>query len=352
MMRKMVILFLVCILLIGTTSSYASNTNELDYIVEQFKCKVSTQNNSFSLWAYGTLSDAKKLINVDNEVSAYLYNVLCDDKIIGYILINPNSKNVIEFALGQSPYEDYLNEYKKLNKSMFCNKTEELVYDGPGGYGISVEGEIIPFIKNSLGVIKIDATKELKKLMNEKSILNKKDINFYYPIEPKIKLLSNVADNMWYKGCGPTAASNIVYYWDRNGYPDLVKDTQTVKDVIDQLYIDMNTMFGQLTMPNDYLCGIVDYFNRYYNYTFFNHQYHDYFDLVNEIDNDRPGSILYLGGYFGKHYVTFVGYEFFEGENSGYYVVHDTWSSTPVNHYRSWIEDSNHIEMLVGFGPV
>lgn len=79
-MRKMVILFLACILLIGTTSTYASNKNDLDYVVDQFKCKVSAQNNNFSLWAYGTLSDAKKLKNVDDEVSAYLYNVLCDDK--------------------------------------------------------------------------------------------------------------------------------------------------------------------------------------------------------------------------------------------------------------------------------
>lgn len=52
---------------------------------------------------------------------------------------------------------------------------------------------------------------------------------------PTSKYLNGVGDVNWHLGCAPSAAANIVIYWDTTGYSNLITSNQTNNDVIAEL---------------------------------------------------------------------------------------------------------------------
>ncbi|KXG77762.1 hypothetical protein [Thermotalea metallivorans] len=353
-MRKVLSLLLM-LMLIFSSMAYAEHltSTPIDKAIS-FKDKTS-QKGKFKVWKDEKIGSKRELYNSEGKLSAYLVTVESrDDKIIGYMLIEPRNNEVIEYALGQSPYDDYLDKYLEINKNKFKDKDIQLIYDGPSRYGIEIKDknkkdkEIIAFTTDSSVEIRVDSNKDVNMLMEQKNI-NTDDIVTPMGYTTYSKIISGVGNNIWYRACGPTAGSNIVYYWDGKGYPNLVLSGETAEDIIDELYVDMGSI-NQATLPTNYKLGLKAYFDRHYNGVFNNKPYTSptYADVKYEVDRNCPGTILYMGHpHYGEHYVTLVGYEYEYGESSGYYVIHDTWDIKDI--YRPWASDVSDIEQMIGF---
>jgi hypothetical protein len=261
---------LICLLI--SISCYSTFANEIaiENATKEFKEKIST-HKGFEVWAKAKLSKKIKLYNSEEKLSAYLFNVIREDKIIGYMLVNPKNKQIMEYALGQSPYADYLSNYIELKKEKFKNKKLTLLYDGPSLYGVLVEEkntvgkgkEIIDFTNDGSIKIDVDTMKDIRPLLEEIDLQVKSITIQSTFIEEK---LSNVPYYNVYHGCGPTAGYHIVYYWDKTGYPNLIISSQSATNVIDELYDKMGTFpvggGNYATLPSSYAKGLEKYMNQ------------------------------------------------------------------------------------------
>jgi hypothetical protein len=157
-------------------------------------------------------------------------------------------------------------------------------------------------------------------------------------------------------GCGPVSGINIVKYWDNHGYPNLFLSTDTNQMVYDSLYDLMGSFpipfTNQVaTDPYRYTGGLKNYFqnngNYYVSITFDQTiSISDYNILKTEVNNNRPGTILYgIFGEYDMHYVTFTGYcQNLNDED--YYIIHDLHHTYDV--YRAWNYDVSTDDYIIG----
>lgn len=274
------------------------------------------------------------------------------------MLINPVDGRIIEFALGQSPYSDYLKAYLTEKNIILKNKKITLLYDGPSRYGIAIEDkeskknkkQIIDFVHDIS--IDVDTMKHVRHILPQVDIKNNSFTIFGYDIVEKKLTDVEYFDVSLNHGCGPTAGLHIVDYWDRHGYPNLILSSETNEDVLDELKDRMHTFKlpnGEYaTQPEDYKDGLESYLdNRYaneFNVASFASGLNecDYQIIVDEINNDRPGTVLYYEHpYYGWHYVTFTGYSYDLFMDEDYYIIHDGWTNSDV--YRNWDYDEPFI---------
>ncbi len=346
------IMFLVLILSLFTKStSFASNIyyNEigtsketLEEVTEKFVKKVSA-HGEFRVWAEGDIGKVRNLYNDEGEISAFLITVENKSDIIGYILIEPKKLNIIEYSLGQSPYDSYLDSY--ISMSTYIKNKDDIVlqYDGPSRYGIRVDNDIIAFTQDETVNISINTREDVDKLMVEKKIEIYNDEVSINSLPTVFKVLNGVGDAHWLRACGPTAGSNIVVFWSNLGYTKLTAG-KTIPQIIDQLYSDMRSI-GQATLPIYYRDGLCTYLNRWYPNQFRTVSLTSnltYNIVKAEIDDNRPGTILYWGHpNYGEHYVTLVGYQYEIDGSDKYYIIHDTHTNGRT--YRLFDNDKVYI---------
>lgn len=365
---NLIIYLLILLYIMGYPgSSYVSSIDQNSQNKDTNDCimqfvETRSEYGDFRLWKNEKVGFRKELHDLNGKVAGHLYNVTNNSNIIGYIIINPHTPDVLEYALGLSPYDAYLSchNLRRLdNELMF-------IYNGPGYYGISIksQGKPLKFLKVTIDKFKgFNPLKHAAKLAKEKNIVimgstpyvwdsHMDEENGYYLTE---KVLLDVQDFQRYKGCGPTSAANIVYYWDKY-YPTLVSDRQKPKQVIEELASRMYTTFSA-TLPTDFRDGLKSYLNASYRCRgrFDVFWYSDasgkktYETICSEIKIGRPGAVLYLGSpYWGNHYANFVGYcRIITPKGiSNFYIIHDNWDATPVNIYRNWYADEPFIDSI------
>ncbi len=159
--------------------------------------------------------------------------------------------------------------------------------------------------------------------------------------------IPGVSDWDWHYGCAPTAAANVLTYWDDNGYdllvdsvrllvPDPIEgDVDDVPNVTKQLAIEMNTdtLVTGGTKVDSVVPGILAVCNDpawENNYSFNSYLvWDDPVLLISEINNDRPGVLGLLGHpYYHDHAVTYCGWG---PPNEDWIMIHDEWDSTPID---------------------
>jgi hypothetical protein len=153
------------------------------------------------------------------------------------------------------------------------------------------------------------------------------------------KCVSGVPDLQWHNGCAPTAAGNLLAYWDTRGYPRLVDDpARTAYDMIDELVAGMGTDSNGWTFDNRVDDGIRHVANNVNLYRFGvdgPDSWCVWGKICGEIDNGRPAvMILHHHPTYGDHSVTVVCYRSVDKDcapDDRYITIHDTWPSTPAN---------------------
>lgn len=371
-MKRLTTILLIFTLLFACVvyadSGNYSNNDKIVSAANLFIDKIS-YNKDFSIWEGQQIGDLRELYNVDGELSAYLVTIENDGNIIGYTLVNPEGK-VIEYALGQSPYDDYLQEYINQKGEELKGKHITLLYDGPTLYGITAdegkksekEKKVIQFTRDSKVNVKVDTLKHVKELQDQNNSNNlennvQEEAITILSTGYITKTISGVPYYDVYNGCGATAGYHIVKYWDTHGYSNLITYPQTSTSVIDELHDNMNSFVcpwdpDQIaTWPEDYAIGLQDYLDGRYSGTFTVHNYPASYGLVSydviksEVNYTRPGTVLYMDNeYYGSHYVTFMGYSYSTYDDDYDYVIHDGWTSTDV--YRDWYVDEPSISYL------
>lgn len=151
--------------------------------------------------------------------------------------------------------------------------------------------------------------------------------------------IPNVPDLQWYRGCAPTAAANILAYWDTRGYPKLVDDpAKTAHDLIDELADAMDTDSSGSTKDHNVddgieaVCNDAAYSNNYAFDTDGPDSWYCWGKITDAIDAGKPCHLIVHGhNQYRDHSVTVVGYRrvLKDCAADDYFVtIHDTWSTT------------------------
>jgi hypothetical protein len=156
-----------------------------------------------------------------------------------------------------------------------------------------------------------------------------------------LKRIPDVPDWDWHYGCAPTAAANVLSYWDERGYglmvdsvmedvPDRIQGgNDSVPNVSLQLAVAMgtDTMETGRTDANSIPMGIADVcagpdWGNDYDFTSFL-TWNDQGLIIDEVNAGRPG-VLVLTGHpsYGNHAVTFYGWG---PPDTGWIAIRDVW---------------------------
>lgn len=313
---KRIIVLLVLAALLSSIPVMAKDNGT----VEEFISKVNEEMEEFSSW--NRISDFNKytLYGIELNVSGYLYS---HKKGKGYFILDVNDE-LIEFSAGQSPYDNFLENFKvkmKVNNESIVK--EYLLYSGPTFYGYSYQekNEYVSYPDFTMG--------EQLSYENKVKIIPKISSMSYFPDV----YLSNVEDFTWYKGCAPTAAANLVYYWADNGYPYLTWGNNS-SQVISKLAELMGTSSSGATSTADISPGIIDYmkYKGYDNFTQSRVYNPTYSNCKTEINYDRPAVISLIDhDDYNNHAVTLAGYN--DSVVDELLIIHDTWSTTATKVY-------------------
>lgn len=296
-MKRILALLIVLSLCMGFNVSAENSQNKL---IAEFIEYTNNLDDEFSDWSK---SDFKEyvLYNHDLVETGILYEHKKGD---GYFIYDSEIDTISEFSTKPSPYSEQLDNFK-VAKKITGNKIkkEYLIYDGISCYSYVIETD--------------------------------EGLEYYNEFDYAEVYLSGVGDNSYYLGCSPTAGSNIIAFWDINGYIDLI-DGLTVNQVIAHLAVFMDTDSSGGTNRADIAPGIVDYceYMGYNNFSYGIKNAPSFSQCKYEVDQGRPAivsidnevSFPTTSHPYGNHSVTLVGYD--ETYGNDYIIIHDGWAST------------------------
>ncbi|MFD0770655.1 C39 family peptidase [Bacillus sp. CGMCC 1.60114] len=367
-MKKISFLAVSCALSCGIIFNYTENSKaeelsrkhaitkeEAKYKAEGYIKGVSKK--SYPDWKEAYVDEGQTLYNLDGNVMGYAFQVKKENMDKGYIITSSEKQNnsIIESTReGSNPYKNIedgkgiymgpLQHYKKVNNNIENILTTETV---------NIQDAKLKQVEEKGGKL----FKE-----NAYSAMNENDTSDF-----KEKIIKNVPDNTWYMGCTPTALSNVVGYWDRNSYNNLITDNEATNQVIENLGKEMKTIPGIIhpgnileggtTYTTDMVPGLKKYWNnRGYYPEISLDETPTYDEYVKEIDAGRPITVNTINHPFYKnHTVTGVGYEQMYipeiNENYENLILHDTWKDSPVNAYLSYNDSKKYISNFITVNP-
>ncbi|MCH5477091.1 S-layer homology domain-containing protein [Bacillus cereus] len=365
-MKKVALLITSCVLSCSTLlsspniSMAESKREQIGVSKEEAKEKVvgyvnGVSKQTFQNWKNANVDQGKNLYNLEGEISGYVFQVNKDNQDLGYIIADSKKTNnsIIESTReGSSPYKEV--------------EEGKAIYTGPLQH-FKKDNDNITDI-HSKQVLKIDDAKqiELKKAPISKSIAyaatsnNDMDDMMF-----KEKLIQNVPDYTWFRGCTPTAFANIIGYWGKLGYGNLVSN-KNHNQIINQLADIMGTtpgvkhpgrVDGGATQIDRMVPGLKQYFNNTgYNPEILYDNTPTFEEYTKEIDADRPIAInIFDHPMYQNHTVTGVGYNhiYIPDINEEYkdLILHDTWEDTPVDTLLNYNASKQYIHSFISLTP-
>ncbi|PEO52056.1 C39 family peptidase [Bacillus pseudomycoides] len=342
-MKKTAFYISTCILSFGLflnhpTSSNAEETSTQIVTTQEAQTKAETylkniSKRSYPEWKDAYFSENTILYDLEGSIKGYLFQVKKDDKNLGYIIANSNQNqpSIIESTReGSNPYTTV-----KEGKTIYTGLLQQSTQENKNKYNIE----------------------EIKKHVNvEENKQNVSKNTFYASLKAesisdneKRKIINDVPDYQWYRGCSPTSIANIISYWDKHGYNNLVKDNETTNTLIDNIGNDVKTNEKGSTLIRNYMPGIRKYWNeRGYYPKIVTDDKPTYDKYIKEIDANRPILIsLQNHPFYENHAIAGVGYQQFYipelNEDFKDIILRDTWPGTPIDTYYSFNESSKYI---------
>lgn len=291
-----------------------------------------------SSWTGSTVSDGIPLYDAEGSVIAWGFDVLKSDKTLGYVIVNAEvgaSDQVFEFGIGGGlPFSSFAAQALAASQGIGTVLETRYLYPSALTYAIQT-------------TVGSDSGTSERIWLRGKGLVTKDEIGGHRPVRDQVRPATDfeimvteeefvpgtAPDYAWYRGCAPTAAGNLLAYWDSNGYPAFPTGTT----LIDELADAMGTEEDGDTYLSDMPGGILDvcYAHEYTDWDSWNdslgQSYSTYTDFKNEIQAGRPlvASLLDDATY-GNHSTTGIGYRY---DGTSWIVIHDTWPSTPTDVY-------------------
>jgi len=348
--RKVLSMLLLVIMLFTSISTvYALTPKATDskkITSEDIKNHIIKSFSGFEIWKDGK---AKKLDVIYDKKGNQIQNlhVIKNNKgTLGYVFTSIDNSQIIEFSLGESPFEGYLNKYfekKKIDKEKIKDKIKLVKSNVVPSYTTDNFETFIQFTKdNTVNDYDTKGAVEAQSISTKGSGFTNQNI---------ISGVPNYKNEGTMPACGPVSGMNLVGYWDNNGYSNLIEG-ESDQTIYNLLYYYMGSFYvgdGQhATSPyGPYGNGLEEFFSHN-AYTLsvtsdFSISSSDFENVIKyEVDRDRPGTVLYDEEYnpnldqYGQHYTTLVGYAY-DYDDERYYIIHDLWHTYDI--YRSWDAD-------------
>ena len=309
-----------------------------------------------------------KYYSINQTDIAYEYTVVNGEKNVGFILISATKdlSPLLECSDGRSP-SSYIEEARNIaiSKGYILTKSDNpvILYWGALSYSVQFESQmkedgvaihlptgridIIP-TDVKLQINSVQANEQWSKLISTnsdtyspKSILSfgwiydvpawyqdsynggygddGDDVYAYYP---NCAGSNNDPWDAW-DGCSAISGAMIHGYWDGKGYSSIPNDSETL---IDDNHYWMNTSNDGITNPWLIDDGIGDVFDRYGygdDFSINNTTSTVWSDIMEQVDAGYPSVVSFLGGTYGGHSSTLMGYY----TDYNLIVVHDTWDT-------------------------
>ncbi len=316
----------------------------------QERMKIEIDARRATEWIDADLADVVTLYDLSDVVSGYLFPVTRSEKPAGYLTVAsvaiPNP--VLEFAAsGPSPLITGLEDVRQRVQAQgdaLLNQQHPL-YVGLLGYayeltpGQETQRILMLATGNIVEVAPLQARVSLNHLITA-SMQN--STNTHAPLA--YKFINGVPD--WNQflgsygclsGCSPTAATNVIGYWDGQGYDNLINGSDW-PGAVNEIRTYMGTWCtedgGGATYRHMVSPGILEY-TQAHGYRFGSHYWcgfcstqPTYGNYRTEIDANHP-MVVCVGdhSFYGSHCVTGVGYN----TDGSYMIIHDGWGSTGEN---------------------
>jgi hypothetical protein len=350
--------------------------------------------NELKIWKDASVRYSTTYYDLNDQKSAYSFDVLVNGNYAGYILISatPDNYPVLALSKGKIPNADqkYTSSTKQSadkfarEKGLQTTNVEQIYLGGLNFYhkyqltdakgtkmGVTFvdlhSNQVVDLMNTSHEVsipvdsAKIAAVSQEKRDTIENAWINQRKLvsgdtsvlaqaNTYQTSSLYTNTVSGVPLYFWRDGCSPTAAGMVLGYWQSHGYPNL----PTGNTLIDNLATAMGTgstwPLNGMTFPTAIDSGIstVTAQHGYSNLHGVSSYAPSFTDDMNEIDAQRPFvlSMLYGGTGagrstpYGQHSVAAIGYI-----NSVPQLVkiYDTWyvSGDPTNYNYHWLQYGN-----------
>jgi len=152
------------------------------------------------------------------------------------------------------------------------------------------------------------------------------------------KIISGVPDYNWLRGCSPTAAANIMAYWQAHGYSRLPVGTTLINQLADAMgtAADGSTPWANIPTGIHYVALRYAY-NTWveWNESITGGRVSSTYDKFKNEINGRPLMASFTNSStYGCHSTTGVGYRYDDYQD--WIIVHDTWNTTPTNVYLDY----------------
>ncbi|MEA3423097.1 MAG: hypothetical protein U9Q80_04840 [Bacillota bacterium] len=347
-MKSKMSLILVVVLILSVSLSFAGKSNdaEIQHLFNNIK-----NFKSFEVWDNSSVQFDTVILGENEELKYNIFSVVYEYKIIGYIITDIKTETIIEFALGESPFENLIDRDENMG---FLKIKSGFNLKKIGINNIYTDDECDYIVNNS-----DYANNDNDNVLSANEIIEERTIDTNFGIESLdyyeyiISDVPDIDNTSPIFACGPVSGMNLVYYWDDNGYGNLIVSGDTHSSVYTELYDDMHTL-ANATDPNWYDDGLDAYFDRHnYDLPFtsdFNPTISEFTTIKNQIDDDNPGTILFnSSSSYGAHYTTLVGYAVDEAVDEQYYIIHDLWWDTSENIYRNWDNDVYYDDVVWGY---
>lgn len=322
--KKFCSIFFCCVFLLYSTSFTVNARN-----INQSLKSINTIAKNFAIntikWNDVELYNVKQLYNFNNKLVAYSIDIKNNKNgLLGYEIVSTNFKEnrVLEFSKNKrSPYSEVKNGYKCIYEGFlnYYYENEATIYD--------IKSKTV-LNEKDVTLLKSEDENKSYKLIQDSEALNKNRVLSLSNVNKTKKVLSDVPDEIWNKGCVPTAVAMVLEYDYYNYVP--VYDELTQK-----LAVAMGTDNKGNTYNNKIIDGIksvmknlgVDVWTKADEYGKNNSTYDKF---VNEINNNHPVVVNLVNsketsrGYsngFGNHSCAGIGYEYNDTEK--FIIVHD-----------------------------
>jgi hypothetical protein len=355
---------------------------------------ISEHNPHFSNWTDASVKLGTTYYDLNDEKTAYAFNILVDNNYSGYILTSATTDNfpILAFSHGKIPGSDPRSEYNSMitakegspEKGLSPTKGNPVYLGGLAFYdeyqltdskgqskgrifvdvhtnkvvnlSSTSQGIAIPVTDQEFTQYEENQKSEIKESWNpQNTALSNNRAGQFAALSYSWNSLNGVPQYFWTRGCSPTAAAMVLAYYSYHGYSNLPTDST----LINQLADNMGTDASGTTWFWNIASGINMLINNY-NYNTLSATTDilpTWSGDVTEIDSIRPFVLnMYYGGTatgrsqaYGNHSVTCIGYTGNTGSPDQQFLeVYDTWwvagesnYESHFIHYNNWMWAAN-----------
>ncbi|MFN2129791.1 MAG: C39 family peptidase, partial [Anaerolineae bacterium] len=313
---------------------------------------VARYSDRIAAWRTAAVADPTPYYDLEGQVAAYVVPVVDRGRDIGHVVVSSQAlpNPVLAFSAAPAPHRAAREAIRAQADSLGLTVHERVpLYLGPLSYFYPAgQGTAMSLLEMGRGR-RVDLDPAVADRL-ARAVRTIEGTPASPPVEDSAALPASSLgatalkrlygpDYLWYVGCGPTAAGNLMGYWADRGYPALVLGGS------DGDYTGTIERLGQLMGTNEAgwtwlpIDDDLQDFAQERGYAFRTSERSSppYSAYVAEIDAHRPLVVLVNGHeLYGNHFITGFGYEYEPGNDTyRYMIVHDTWWSTAEDY---WIQ--------------